>query len=56
MSQAEVEAARQLLGSQEDYRGMASVSNPFGDGKAAPRIIQAIEQYFHVGAVAAPRL
>jgi UDP-N-acetylglucosamine 2-epimerase (non-hydrolysing) len=57
-SQGIVEAARDVLGSQDVYRRMASVNNPFGDGRAAPRIVESIEQYFHigVGAVAAPRL
>ena len=49
-----IAAATELLGSQDIYNRMASVSNPFGDGKAAPRIVEAIESY--LGAqVARPR-
>ncbi|HEY9788987.1 MAG TPA: UDP-N-acetylglucosamine 2-epimerase (non-hydrolyzing) [Candidatus Obscuribacterales bacterium] len=38
-------AARELLSGHSVYDRMASASNPFGDGKAAPRIVEAIEQY-----------
>lgn len=48
-----VSAARELLTSQQTYERMASVVNPFGDGKAANSIIHAIEQFFSVTVVAA---
>lgn len=43
-----VAAARELLGSREVFDRMAGVSNPFGDGKAAPRIVRAIESFLQV--------
>ena len=41
-----VQAARQLLSDQTAYNRMASVVNPFGDGQASKRIVQAIEEFF----------
>lgn len=35
-----------LLTDKRYYRSMAKAVNPYGDGKAAPRIRQAIERYF----------
>lgn len=44
----EEEVAR-LLDSKEAYDAMANAVNPYGDGLAAPRIVQAILSYFHQG-------
>lgn len=41
-----LEAARALLHNPEHYQSMAQAVNPYGDGKAATRIVQAIEQFF----------
>jgi UDP-N-acetylglucosamine 2-epimerase (non-hydrolysing) len=41
-----VEAARNLLDSQEAYDKMAFAVNPFGDGQASKKIISAIEAFF----------
>ena len=35
-----------LLDDPAAYRAMAEAVNPYGDGHAAPRIVEAIEQYF----------
>ena len=35
-----------LLTDKKHYRQMASAVNPYGDGKAAPRIVEAIRYYF----------
>lgn len=43
----EEETAR-LLDSQEAYEAMANAVNPYGDGRAAPRIVQAVLSYFHL--------
>ncbi len=40
-----VEAARTLLTNQAEYDKMACSVNPFGDGQAARRIVEALEQY-----------
>jgi UDP-N-acetylglucosamine 2-epimerase (non-hydrolysing) len=48
-------AAAELLSSQDAYNRMAGASNPFGDGKAAPRIVDAIEKYLGVAEMAEPR-
>ncbi|MGD0153760.1 MAG: UDP-N-acetylglucosamine 2-epimerase (non-hydrolyzing) [Thermacetogeniaceae bacterium] len=44
--QVEENVAR-LLDSREAYDAMANAVNPYGDGQAAPRIVQAIRSYFH---------
>ncbi len=41
-----VQNLEELLTSREAYRGMANAVNPYGDGKASGRIIQAIAYYF----------
>ena len=41
-----------LLDSKEAYDAMANAVNPYGDGRAAPRIVQAILSYFQPGAAA----
>jgi UDP-N-acetylglucosamine 2-epimerase (non-hydrolysing) len=38
-----IEEAGRLLGDDEAYRAMSSVENPFGDGQAAERIAQILE-------------
>ena len=37
-----VEAASLLLNDQEAYQRMAKAQNPYGDGQAAPRILEAL--------------
>jgi len=44
-----VSAATRLLSDQRAYRRMARAANPYGDGKAAPRIRKAILNYFGLG-------
>lgn len=44
-----VEAASQLLSDAAAYEKMATAINPFGDGRAAERILQIVENYFKVG-------
>ena len=44
--QVEENVAR-LLDSREAYDAMANAVNPYGDGQAAPRIVQAIRSYFN---------
>jgi UDP-N-acetylglucosamine 2-epimerase (non-hydrolysing) len=39
-----ISAARDLLSNPESYKAMASAVNPFGDGSAAQRITEALEQ------------
>ena len=38
--------AAQLLSSQEEYQKMAHAANPYGDGRACPRIADAIAWHF----------
>ncbi|MCR4315690.1 MAG: UDP-N-acetylglucosamine 2-epimerase (non-hydrolyzing) [Planctomycetes bacterium] len=38
-----IEAARNILRSDDVYKRMASAQNPFGDGKAAKRIVESLE-------------
>lgn len=45
-SQTITDAATQLLGDRHAYETMATATNPFGDGHAAERIEQIVEQYF----------
>ncbi len=42
------EAASQLLKQPESYAQMANAANPYGDGKAAERIVQAILYHFKI--------
>lgn len=44
--QAIYENANRLLVNLEDYQSMASKNNPYGDGLAAKRIVQAVRKYF----------
>ncbi len=39
-------AAAELLSNPEAYQAMAKAVNPFGDGRAAERILQIVENYF----------
>src|SRR5262245_19777694 len=39
----------QLLSDEVAYREMAEAVNPYGDGKAAARIVAAMERYFGIG-------
>ncbi|MCC6977448.1 MAG: UDP-N-acetylglucosamine 2-epimerase (non-hydrolyzing) [Candidatus Melainabacteria bacterium] len=41
-----VTAARELLTTPDSYKRMSTAVNPFGDGQAAQRIVEAIEEYF----------
>ena len=41
-----VVAAQELLESEHAYNKMARAVNPFGDGRASDRIVQAIIDYF----------
>lgn len=51
-----VSAARTLLTDRQAYSKMACVVNPFGDGRAAERIVTAIEEYLSVKELAEPRI
>jgi UDP-N-acetylglucosamine 2-epimerase (non-hydrolysing) len=42
-----VRETRRLLDDAAAYRAMAEAVNPYGDGRAAPRIVEAIERYFN---------
>ena len=42
--------ADELLDSPEAYAKMAKAVNPYGDGRACARIVQAIDWYFGCGA------
>ncbi len=37
-----------LLGSADAYRAMSTAANPFGDGRAASRIVNLIKHHFHL--------
>ena len=37
-----------LLTDRDKYRSMVNIKNPFGDGKAAPRIIEILRNYFNL--------
>jgi UDP-N-acetylglucosamine 2-epimerase (non-hydrolysing) len=41
-----VSAARELLTTPDSYKRMSTAVNPFGDGQASTRIVQAIEEFF----------
>ena len=41
-----VHETTRLLDDKAAYRAMSEAVNPYGDGRAAPRIIEAIERYF----------
>lgn len=51
-----VAAARTLLSDRQAYSKMACAVNPFGDGRAAHRIVEAIEDYLSVKEMAEPRI
>jgi UDP-N-acetylglucosamine 2-epimerase (non-hydrolysing) len=48
-----VAAARKLLSSQDEFRAMANVANPFGDGHAADRILEGVQQFLGLAQPAA---
>jgi UDP-N-acetylglucosamine 2-epimerase (non-hydrolysing) len=50
-----VEAANELLDMPGAYEKMACAISPYGDGKAAEKIVGAIENFFSVRPVGAPR-
>jgi UDP-N-acetylglucosamine 2-epimerase (non-hydrolysing) len=39
--------AAKLLTDLASYQGMAQGENPYGDGRAAPRIVEAIRRWSH---------
>jgi len=41
-----VAAAKKLIDSKTEYRKMATATNPYGDGRASERTVQAIKKYF----------
>lgn len=41
-----VSAARELLTTPDSYKRMATAVNPFGDGQASKRIVEAVEEFF----------
>lgn len=41
-----IEEANKLIKDQEEYNNMSKAINPYGDGKASVRIVDAIEKYF----------
>jgi UDP-N-acetylglucosamine 2-epimerase (non-hydrolysing) len=43
-----VQEANLLLRDQKEYNRMANAVNPYGDGKASPRILKAIMNYFSI--------
>lgn len=45
-TQAIFEATHKLLNSQEAYKSMANAVNPYGDGQASQKIVEAIKSYF----------
>jgi UDP-N-acetylglucosamine 2-epimerase (non-hydrolysing) len=46
-AEAIVEHATRLLSEEAAYRAMASAVNPYGDGRAAERIVERIRRYLH---------
>jgi UDP-N-acetylglucosamine 2-epimerase (non-hydrolysing) len=42
------EAARLLLNDRSEYNKMAHAINPYGDGKAAMRIVKVIKDFLYV--------
>jgi UDP-N-acetylglucosamine 2-epimerase (non-hydrolysing) len=44
-----VDETSRILNSPETYRRMADAPNPYGDGRAAPRVVQAILSHFGRG-------
>ena len=42
-----VSAVQQLLDDPEEYRRIAKVSNPYGDGKSGERIVRGIIEWWH---------
>ena len=49
-----VEAARTLLTDEKAYTRMACAVNPFGDGRAAQHIVEAIEEFLSVKVLSEP--
>ena len=40
-----IDEVSQLLDNSDSYRAMAQARNPYGDGHAAQRILQIVEQF-----------
>lgn len=51
-----VEAARELLTDRQAYMQMSQAVNPFGDGHASERIVEAVEGFLSVKEPAGPRV
>jgi UDP-N-acetylglucosamine 2-epimerase (non-hydrolysing) len=51
-----VDHAVRLLTDEAAYRSMATARNPYGDGRAAERIVQRIRRYFAVDTATSPNL
>jgi UDP-N-acetylglucosamine 2-epimerase len=49
-----VKAVRELLDDPAAYQAMARVANPFGDGRAAERVVAAVDHFFGLGPAPAP--
>jgi len=45
-TQAIFDATHELLNSQDAYKSMANAVNPYGDGQASQKIVEAIKSYF----------
>ena len=43
-----IKMANELLDNKEEYEKMNKAVNPYGDGKASIRIVQAIKFYFGI--------
>jgi UDP-N-acetylglucosamine 2-epimerase (non-hydrolysing) len=44
-----VEVVENLINEENFYSSMSSVANPYGDGKASFRVIQALKLHFRLG-------
>ncbi|HEV2991693.1 MAG TPA: UDP-N-acetylglucosamine 2-epimerase, partial [Candidatus Angelobacter sp.] len=42
-----VEEASELLSNRQAYRAMSERGNPYGDGRAAERIVESLSRWFH---------
>jgi len=49
-----IEVASELLSDQAAYRGMSEAANPYGDGRACERILQALESIAGRGSAPEP--
>ena len=42
-----MEEASELLSNRQAYRAMSEGGNPYGDGRAAERIVESLSRWFH---------